>query len=365
MRTWSKTIPFFLGIWGWILAGAWGATATGSEGTGAIQAIQQAADPSAVVAAFGNGLAASPNDPSLYEAYVNRMVDLGLPELAYHQAQTLTTLEPNRGLAWGVVGYVDARRGDMADAVFAVSLAASLEPENKFVLRTAGEVTAWYDLRADQSTIPQATKDALAKARSLIGNKPAYTEAYNIAKRGYATQSTGPGVPQTTAEMQVQPQPYETTPAAYGEPSAPPMSYIPDNYYDSGPGWIAPAPVWWWAPFGAFAGFGFQPFTGVFLFNDHRFFEHHHFVHDHDGHLVRHDVDRHVAVRSSGINMNRSFVVATPHNVVVRSAPHSGFITTGHSGAAFVGRPAVDVMHGGGGFHGAGTAHGGGGGHGR
>src|SRR5690349_11242090 len=120
----------------------------------AIQAIQQAADPSAAVAAYASGFAVDRNNPKLHEAYVSRMVDLGLPELAYHQAQTLTTLEPNSGLAWGVVAYVDARRLDMTAAISSINLAGQLAPDNKFVVHTAGEILAWYDFRADKSTIP-------------------------------------------------------------------------------------------------------------------------------------------------------------------------------------------------------------------
>ena len=51
-------------------------------------------------AAYVNGAAVDRNDPKLSEAYVVRMVDLGLPELAFHQAQTLTTLVSNNGLVW-------------------------------------------------------------------------------------------------------------------------------------------------------------------------------------------------------------------------------------------------------------------------
>lgn len=53
------------------------------------------------VAAYANGIALDRNDPKLCEAYVARMVDFGLPEMAYHQAQMLTTLQSNNGLAWG------------------------------------------------------------------------------------------------------------------------------------------------------------------------------------------------------------------------------------------------------------------------
>ena len=65
------------------------------------------------MAAYVNGAAVDRNDPKLSEAYVARMVDFGLPELAFHQAQALTTLESNNGLAWGVIAYVEARRGNM------------------------------------------------------------------------------------------------------------------------------------------------------------------------------------------------------------------------------------------------------------
>ena len=69
------------------------ASQTSQTADTAIQAIQQAADPSAAVAAYASGFAVDRDNPRLHEAYVSRMVDLGLPEMAYHQAQTLTTLD--------------------------------------------------------------------------------------------------------------------------------------------------------------------------------------------------------------------------------------------------------------------------------
>src|SRR6516165_2434738 len=109
------------------------AGATDEKVEDAVEAIQQAPDPSAAIAAYANGFAIDRNDPRLYDAYVSRMVDLGLPEIAYHQAQTLTTLQNNNGLAWGVVAYVDARRGQMPEAVSAINLAGQFAPDNKFV----------------------------------------------------------------------------------------------------------------------------------------------------------------------------------------------------------------------------------------
>ena len=113
-----------------MLATASGVSAREPEVTAAIQAIQQAPDPSATVAAYVNGASVDRNDPRLSEAYVVRMVDLGLPELAFHQAQTLTTLESNNGLAWGVIAYVEARRGNMPEAISAINLAGQFAPDN-------------------------------------------------------------------------------------------------------------------------------------------------------------------------------------------------------------------------------------------
>ena len=75
MKIISK-IGLFLGVCGWALAMASGATsgaaASETKVSAAIRAIQQAPDPSAVVAAFANGYALDRNNPKLYEAYVGR-----------------------------------------------------------------------------------------------------------------------------------------------------------------------------------------------------------------------------------------------------------------------------------------------------
>src|SRR4029077_13054373 len=113
MKKWTERIPTVFGIFGCVIATAWGGLPSDSEVGAAIQAIEQASDPSAAVAAYVNGAAVDRNDPKLSEAYVARMVDLGLPELAFLQPETLATLESNNGLAWGFIAYVEARRGNM------------------------------------------------------------------------------------------------------------------------------------------------------------------------------------------------------------------------------------------------------------
>ncbi|HTL31392.1 MAG TPA: hypothetical protein VL282_19315, partial [Tepidisphaeraceae bacterium] len=55
-----------------------------------ITAIQNAADPSAVVEAYAKAQVAAPDSLPVEEAYVARLVSLGLPELAESQARDLT-----------------------------------------------------------------------------------------------------------------------------------------------------------------------------------------------------------------------------------------------------------------------------------
>ena len=309
MKTWQK-ISLGLLVWvGALGSGCSGALTNPPTTTAdAIQAIQQAPDPSAVVAAYGSGLAVAPNDPKLHEAYVARMVDMGLPEMAFHQAQTVTTLQPSNGLAWGVVAYVDARRGQMPEAVSAINLAGQFAPSNKFVAHTAGEILAWYDLKADKTKIPENAKAGVTRIRGMLDKQSAFTEAYDTARKAYQTQSSaaeppGPEAPaQNTSDAQAPgaPEASATSPGAYAPQSitAPetvvpadqgaPVTYVsppvapdyapvyypsyydwaPDYCYDWGPGWAAPSPWCWWYPCGYWGGCGFFSFGLTFAFND-------------------------------------------------------------------------------------------------
>jgi hypothetical protein len=256
----SAKIPMVFGMWSCVLATAWGESTSSPELAAAIQAIEQAPDPSATVAAYVNGAAIDRNDPRLSEAYVRRMVDLGLPELAFHQAQMLTTLQSNNGLAWGVVAYVEARRGNMAEAISAINLAGQFAPTTPLVERTAGEIMAWYDIKADKATLSENAHRGLATIRRLLEKRPEFTNAYETAKKAYQAQASVP-------EQPVQSRTVSPTESLY------------DYSYASDAGWVDPPPWWWWQPVGFFAGSSFVPLTTVVVFNRdfrhrNRFFNH-------------------------------------------------------------------------------------------
>ena len=239
------------GMWSCVLAAAWGESTSSPELAAAIQAIEQAPDPSATVAAYVNGAAVDRNDPKLSEAYVIRMVDLGLPELAFHQAQTLTTLQSNNGLAWGVVAYVEARRGNMAEAISAINLAGQFAPTTPLVERTAGEIMAWYDIKADKATLSENAHRGLATIRGLLEKRPEFANAYETAKKAYQAQASAP-------EQPVQSQAVSPTES---------VNSYSDYSYASDAGWVEPTPWWWWQPVGFFAGSNFVPLTTVVVFN--------------------------------------------------------------------------------------------------
>ena len=262
-------IPMVFGMWSCVLAAAWGESTSSPELAAAIQAIEQAPDPSATVAAYVNGAAVDRNDPKLSEAYVIRMVDLGLPELAFHQAQTLTTLQSNNGLAWGVVAYVEARRGNMAEAISAINLAGQFAPTAPLVERTAGEIMAWYDIKADKATLSENAHRGLATIRGLLEKSPEFANAYETAKKAYQAQASVP-------EQPVQSQ------------TVSPTESVSDYYDASDAGWIEPTPWWWWQPAGFFAGSSFVPLTTVVVFN--RDFKHRNrFFHDRKGRFFDRD----------------------------------------------------------------------------
>lgn len=230
--------------------------------TAAIQAIQQAADPSAVVAAYADAAALGRESAELHQAYVVRMVELGAPELAYHQAQTLKSLQPNHGLAWGVIAYSDARRGRMPDAAAAIVRAGQLEPGHELVQRTAGEIAAWFDAQSNPPQLPEDVRNDLARLRSSMGQQKAFTTAYEEAKKAYQSQAQasvapqpvpGAAAPSAASTNQVAPYtPIEPLPAApttyYVEPPEV-SSYSSTVWVDSSP--------WWWRPSGFYAGFGY------------------------------------------------------------------------------------------------------------
>src|SRR5439155_25687980 len=83
----------------------------------AIVDVEEAPDMDAAVGAYAAGLAIDANSIALHKAYLRRVIDLDVPQLGISAAQHILDVEPNHGLARGLAAYIEARQGQMAEAM--------------------------------------------------------------------------------------------------------------------------------------------------------------------------------------------------------------------------------------------------------
>src|ERR1044071_5778510 len=237
-------------------------------GTDGLATIMKAPDPSAVVDAYARAITAGQEIVPAESAYLRRLVELGLPEMAETQARDLTAKSPRDGLAWAVRAYMDARKSVLGAAVANIGIAVQYAPDDPFVLRTAGQILAWYDQSADRDKLVAAAKTSAEKVRKALEDKPAFADAYRLAKEAYAgnTQQGAAMPPEGAYPTYSEPSTYNyNTYNTYGAEYGDYFPYAPyASYYE--PWW--PASYWW-------------PTSFVIVNRDFRF---HHFDHHFDHH---------------------------------------------------------------------------------
>jgi hypothetical protein len=274
----AVAIAWFVGpAWAQAVAPPAQSSAPAPVGTG-LQAIQQSADPSAAIAAYADASAGDHSSGKPEAVFVNKMVDFGMPEMAFHQAEIVANLDPANGRAWAVLAYVSAKRNQMPTALSDVAQAAQRTAGDAFVQRTAGELLAWYDLNFTTVTIPDALKVSLDAVRKQMADQKPFAEAYQQAKDALSQSqqaeagTTEPPPPAPPAEQYV----YSTVPGGYEYPPGTNV-YATDYYAYSNP-WLTCEPAYynnWWQPYGFFWGPSFVFFGGGDF--------HHHGDFDHDG----------------------------------------------------------------------------------
>ncbi len=193
---------------------------TGGDVQRHVDVILHAPDPSTAVAAYAAAKSVLPDSSKIDQAYLRRMVDFGLPQMADAQARMLVQHDPKDGLAWGVIAFSLATRGQTADALKDIATAARYLPDDPFIQRTAGQLLAWYDTVADKSTLPDVIKNSVQGVRSEMAAQRAYVDAYQAAR---ATYEQGANPAEAPASAEVPP------PAAAEEPV-----YAGDGGYDYG-----------------------------------------------------------------------------------------------------------------------------------
>lgn len=224
-----------------------------------LQAIREASDPSAAIDAYARAFAVAPQNVAVQESFVCRMVDFDLPEMADVQAQDLLKRDPDNGLGWAVAAYMNAKRDQPAVALGQIRSALRRLPDDPFVLRTAGQIVAWYDTKALPSETTEAIKAQVTEMKSRLFGRPAFAEAYNRARQTY--QQIGEASPQPEEDSsQPLANAHEYTAPTYQpgvsgyENATPYPAYVYPSYAYGYPAYgpscywwpSAYASVWWW-----------------------------------------------------------------------------------------------------------------------
>ena len=205
----------------------------------AISAIAQATTPPEAVAAFARGLALHHGNAKLYQAYVQKLVEFDLPDLAVSPAQTLVALQPDNALALAVLGLDAARRGDIRVATTDIVIAAARAPDDVFVQHGSGQVLAWYDRSMDHSMIPASVVSSLEMVRAQLQGKQVYADAYRLAMQTYQDRAAAA----RAAAQNQQAAPAMPKPDPPGMHELTTASPVVNNYYTYGPTACVPPAV--------------------------------------------------------------------------------------------------------------------------
>lgn len=144
-----------------------------------LKAMNASDNPSDVMAAYARGSAVDRNNPALHEAYIKRMLKLGQPLIAFYAARTLLSLDKENALAWGVVAYAQARKGEYDDALVSAIRSVIKDRDNIGNLHNAGQLVAWYDMQAAPPELSIFLRQALQRDHDALMAKPAFEKAYN------------------------------------------------------------------------------------------------------------------------------------------------------------------------------------------
>jgi hypothetical protein len=147
------------------------------------EAIRTAADPVAAADAYARGFAVDPNNFPLHKAYLARMLEADLPEMAYDSARVVAAAEADHDVAWSVLAHQHIRRGQAAQAAAALVRAAGIVKENAFAQAVAGEVVGTMAARAEAVSLPRSVRDGIKAVQLAVANTDPYRRAYRKARR--------------------------------------------------------------------------------------------------------------------------------------------------------------------------------------
>ncbi len=155
-----------------------------------IRAVADADDPRLAMSAYARGCGIDRNSAALQNAYMERMLKFGLPKIAYHPARMLVRIDPNNGLAWGVVGYMHGKRGELDKAFVATMRSLEKHRDDPSILHNAGQLAAWYDSALNPPKVSDRARRALSQMKKELARKKPYSSAYEEIKSVCARQAS-------------------------------------------------------------------------------------------------------------------------------------------------------------------------------
>jgi hypothetical protein len=153
-----------------------------------LQAIRQAPTVGVATKAYARGSNIERRFPALHEAYMERLLQLGRPDVAYVPAEMLVRLDPQNGTAWGVLGYVHGKRKEFAEAMSYSVRAAKLNPDDPSILNNAGQMLAWYRNVLEMPDLPDRDKRAIAQREEQWSDSQAFGRAYQRIHQAFQEQ---------------------------------------------------------------------------------------------------------------------------------------------------------------------------------
>ncbi len=117
-------------------------------------------------------------------AYIEKLIELDSPDMAYTAVSELVRISPDSPLAMTVMGYCQARRGDYRAATGQLAKAAAMGVTDEATMENLGQLVAHLDWA------PKATALDEDAAATVEANQEAWAgnDAY---QRGYAAMSAG------------------------------------------------------------------------------------------------------------------------------------------------------------------------------
>ena len=97
----------------------------------------------------------------LCKAYMLKMWHFDKYMIAYYPALQLTKKDPTNGLAWGIVGYYQAMRGNYLKALGPTLQAAKCMPDDAATMANAGRLVTWYEKTKPQPKISPELKSLI------------------------------------------------------------------------------------------------------------------------------------------------------------------------------------------------------------